>query len=420
MYATYFVPQNNAPRLKEKLEKMSRKAVKLGCAAIMITLAKVFSAPHPDRDRARDGERLVYEALTIQGEPPKLNGWVFAAALDHEVGKDGRPVNILRSHGEETLPHRFRTATPDNCDHCHTYRRRNNTFVVRHEESGEWKQVGRSCLKDFLGYHKDPGVLARYAAVLLELDTVIREECEGSYGANGYLAYDLGEFLAYTVESIKAGGWVSRTMARESNVMATADAVLGWLSVRHKPGTKEYQAYQLPQPNEATLADVEAALKWLAEQDGADNDYIHNCQVIQELGCVNYKTAGYAASIVSSYWRAKERDLRRVVLKADGDSYVGTVGKREDLRLTVLGCHTFEGYYGMTYLYRFADPEGNAVVWFASSEQDLVQGASYKVKATVKRHEEYKGQPQTQVNRLTVQPLTKPKKQRKQRVKKAS
>jgi hypothetical protein len=320
------------------------------------------------------------------------------------------------------LPHKFRTATPDNCDHCHTTRRRNNTFVVRHEETGEWRQVGRQCLKDFLGYHKDPGALARYAAVLLELDTVIREESEGDYGANGYLAWDLGEFLAYTVESIKAGGWVSRTMACESydNTMATADAVLGWLSVRHKPGTREYRAYQLPKPNEETWAEVKAAQEWMAEQDGADNDYIHNCQVIQELGCVNYRTAGYAASIMSSYWRAKERDLRRQTLKAEGTDYVGTVGKREDMRLTVLGCHTFEGYYGMTYLYRFATPEGNPVVWFASSEQDLVQGASYKVKATVKKHEEYKGKPQTSVNRLTVQPLTKPKKQRKQRVKKAS
>lgn len=418
MYATYLVPKENAPRLREKLEKLSRKAVKLGCAAILVTLAKTFSRRHPDADRAADGERMVYEALTVQGEPPRLNGWVFAATLEHETAADGRSVTILRSHGEESLPAKYREATPDNCDHCHTNRRRNNTYVVRHEETGEWRQVGRSCLKDFLGLHTDPGAMARYATLLLTLEASLREECEGDYGANGWEAYDLEKFLAYTVQSIDDAGWVSRSQARETDLLATADAVWYCLTATT---VRDRETYRIPEPTDAARQEVKDALAWVMAQDATDNDYIHNLQVIVDMEVVTWRTAGYAASIVSSYRRAKERNLRRAVLTASGTSHFGTVGKREEFRLTLLGIHSFEGYYGMTHLHRFADPDGNAAVWFASSALEMEPGASYRVKATVKKHNDYNGQPQTQLTRVAVQPLVQPvKKPRKRRARKSA
>lgn len=436
MYATYLVPKENAAGVKDKLAKLSRKAVKLGCSAILCTLAHTFSRPHPNKERAAEGERVVYEALTVQGEPPKLNGWVLAATLEHETTKDGRPINLLRCHGEETLPHKYREATPDNCDHCGTNRRRNNTFVVRNEATGEWAQVGRTCLKDFLGLHSDPGAVARWATLLLTLETSLfgeYDEDEGGYGY-GERAYDLEKFLAYTVESIKADGWRSRTYARENDGMATADCVWYFLTARDE---RARDAYRIPEPTETSYQQARDAVAWVLAQDASDNDYYHNLQVITDLGVVTHRTAGYAASIVASATRAQEREVRRAVLVAENNGHVGTVGKREEMTLTLLSTQAFDGHYGVTTLHRFADRDGNLVVWWASNSRvvpgdtaghesnhgldcRMVQGATYRVKATVKDHDQYRGQKQTKVTRLAVQPIAKVKKTRKRRAKKSA
>jgi hypothetical protein len=258
--------------------------------------------------------------------------------------------------------------------------------------------------------------------MLLTLEASLRREYEDEddYEANGYYAYDLTEYLAYTVQAIESDGWVSRSQARESyeNLMPTADLVWYCLTAKKAPGGAN--PFKLPKPTEASYREVEAALEWVMAQDSSDNDYYHNLQMVVEMGVVTFKVAGYAASIVSSHRRAKERNLRRTVLKADGTEHFGTVGKREEFRLTLLGVHSFEGQYGMCHLHRFADPDGNAAVWFASSALDMEPGCGYRVKATVKRHGEYDGQPQTQLTRVAVQPLTKPKKARKRRVKKSA
>jgi hypothetical protein len=441
MFATYFVPQENVPSLLKKLDALAKKAKKLGCSPVTYETVKTFSAPHPDPKRAVEGEIVVYEAVTVKGEAPSLSGWTFAATLDHVTLPDGKSTTLIRSHGEESLPERFRTATPEHCDHCGTSRRRNSTFVVR-GESGEWQQVGRQCLKDFLGYHRDPGALARYASALLDLDLLMAEAYEGG-GDGTYVAYDLGTFLALALSSIEDCGWLSRSKAREmvasggTSATPTADAV--WHYLDSQSGT-DRDKWRIPKPPEAIHAEVKEALEWLADQDSSDNDYIYNCQVIAELGCVTFRTAGYAASIVSSHRRAKDRQLRREVLTANGTAHVGTVGKREEFCLTLLSVVGIEGYYGVTYLHKFMDPEGNQVVWFASNPlvvsephdltdflenpkealmipQKMVVGASYRVKATVKEHGDYEGQAQTKVARLAVQPLSKPKKKRKSRKK---
>ncbi len=49
MYATYLIPEQNAPGVKAKLDKLARKAGKLGVGAIFYTLAKTFAVPHPHR-----------------------------------------------------------------------------------------------------------------------------------------------------------------------------------------------------------------------------------------------------------------------------------------------------------------------------------------------------------------------------------
>lgn len=448
MYATYLIPSHSVKSFLGKLDSLARKAKKLGIGSVIYTHCQTLSRLHPDHKRAKEGEVITLEAYTVTGEAPRLNGWEFVATLQHETTQDGKIINLIHSHTDHCLPVEYRTATPDDCDHCHTRRRRNDTFVVRHED-GTHKQVGRQCLKDFLGYNKSPNAIADFATSLAKFFEEAGSYGEESFGGGGgyeEIAFALDTFLARVAVCIDENGWVSRGKAREDDeagnpgTIATADYV--WSNLIAKT-PKERKAWDLPTPIAATFDEVKESLVWLAKQDGTNSDYIYNCQTIVQLDHVTFKTAGYLASVLSSYRRANARQLYNEVVSAKGNDHVGTIGKREEFLLTLIAIFPVEGYYGTSYIHKFADRDGNAVTWFASNPEavpcsiahphsvikgvdgygegyrtDMVKGATYRVHATVKEHGDYKGQAQTKVTRITVKPIAlKPKRRRKTKAK---
>ena len=49
------------------------------------------------------------------------------------------------------------------------------------------------------------------------------------------------------------------------------------------------------------------------------------------------------------------------------------------------------------------DQDGNALIWWASGSANwLTEGKTYRVEASVKEHDEYKGRKQTTLTRVTV------------------
>src|SRR5690606_8284949 len=47
--------------------------------------------------------------------------------------------------------------------------------------------------------------------------------------------------------------------------------------------------------------------------------------------------------------------------------FVGSVGERRDFDLTITRSSSFEGDYGVTYVYEMVDGDNNSLVWFASN-----------------------------------------------------
>ena len=444
MHATYFIPRENEKSFTEKLTKLARKATKLGLAVITYAAIRTLSLERTRYRVVTDAMgnettksytvTVEHVAYTIEGEAPTLSGWTFAATIEHEAG-----VNILRSITGETLPVRFRDATPEHCDHCGYVRNRKDTFIVRNE-AGEYQQVGRNCLKDFLG-NKSPADVAEYAVALHDFFARIGKEDDEGFATSGTAieTYALVSFLAATAACISSNGWVSRSVAREEDKTATADIVVEHLDAQSNSHMSESnrKAHTIPgADSEENTAIALAAIEWANQQNSEGNDYIHNLQAITKLDYVTKRTAGYAASIVSGHFRATERAMNTMILKADGTDHVGTIGKREEMILTLIAVFSIEGDYGVTDIHKFADVEGNAVVWFASNgavvpasdahpetrnwvinsdKVPMIKGATYRVKATVKDHTEYNGQAQTKVTRVAVQPLVKVKKTRKRK-----
>lgn len=329
-------------------------------------------------------------ALTLNADPIRYNGWTFLAALAH-LGADG---TIVKAVPGEECPTHYRERGPV-CDHCKVNRRRNDTFVLRHED-GRTIQVGSTCVADFLGGY-DAEKAAHAATLLADLRAACEDDSGSDFGSTGNYE-DLADFLPKIAASIRADGWVSRTAARDRGGVATADVV--WHGKSKAVVTDEDRSK------------ADAALEWARSIDDATlakerGDYLYNVRTLALAGYCDRRSAGLAGSIVAAYDRAQTRatvDAARRSLVAGVPPYLGTKGKRESFGTLTLAFQTsYEGGFGTTFVYKFTDAYGRTLVWKASSGQGLTVGNRYTVIGTVKDHADYKGTPQTVLTRCKVE-----------------
>lgn len=95
--------------------------------------------------------------------------------------------------------------------------------------------------------------------------------------------------------------------------------------------------------------------------------------------------------------RDEKRETERLEAAA-ASSYVGDVGQRITVKMATANLVTsWESTYGMTFLYKFTDEQGNIYIWYASRGIETRDGMT--LKATVKSHNERDGVKQTVITR---------------------
>lgn len=399
---TFLIPIENMGKLVARFEKLSRQVarlVKKGYQAAPVTfeVLEVVAVPMPDR--APD---LICNRVSITGETPRIAGWTFLATLQHLEG--GTILRAVPTDSDEQSSKLVAYRNADAaCDHCHTDRRRVDTFVVG-SDAGETKQVGRQCLCDFLG-GVSPEEVAAYAQILVEA-AAAAEDCEreGRSGEGAY-AVTVEQYLPFVASLIRTDGWFSRTAVRDMpGKLATANVAWMFGAAPAKSVVRDTPE-MLIVPSVEDVSRAKLALVHVSEvlEARADNDlsdYEHNLRVIIRTGYTDFRGAGIVASLLSYYDRLMGKAAEKVVMAAS--QHVGEISKRQVFEsLTVLKVVDIDGEFGTTHLHVFRDATGNILKWFASNER-LQTGNQYKVKGTVKKHEEYQGTKQTLLSRCKV------------------
>lgn len=375
----YFeIPAKNMGYLREKIAELNAKGSKIG--AMPIIIQELGEVKH-NIDR--------FIKVKVIGKSPKIAGWRLVGALDHEDG--GVVIRVVPG---ENVPAEFRNTTPTRCDHCHTRRDRVNSYIVSNDQ-GEHKQVGRSCLRNFLGLG-DPAKIIGSAMILGILDKVIESARDSEFsGGGGSSQIDILEYLTHVSAVIKANGWMPKSLAAQTGRTSTADLALS--NLFPLPGSSREDIIR---PTEQDRQTAENAINWVRTVLPNKNnmsEYEHNIVIIGRGDYINPKHLGYAASIVSSYNRTVENDLkRRQEAEKQNETpskYVGEVGQRfgakgiPPLELQLLSVRWVESQYGSTGIHRFVDQNGNFFIWFASSDLGLERGNWYKMSASVKNHQ---------------------------------
>lgn len=397
--------------LVRRVGELNKRAKRLQVPELRVSFENVrlFERTHP-----LTGEVLQrYEVCdaSVVGDSPVLAGWRLAASLDH----DGPETIIGRVPGFEGDLAAFRNAGPF-CAHCGARRRRLQTFIVAHVD-GRLVQVGRDCIGDFLG-HASPEHLLFLAAWVSELAGWVEDDaCHESHGEP---ILDPVPFLAQVAACIRVDGWVSRTRAREFGIQATASDA--WeLCLPPSPGEREERRRWCEEraPQEADKALAYGAFAWACNLDPEDaSEYLSNVGRLARKGYVKSRDAGLLASAVAAFSReqARQREQARPSL----DEWFGTEGNRErGLVLTLLGRSYHETQFGTTCLLRFADAQGRLAKSWASGAivDELRDGETYTLDATVKAHTTWRERRETQLSRIAFAKPPKVKAPRKPRAK---
>ena len=134
-----------------------------------------------------------------------------------------------------------------------------------------------------------------------------------------------------------------------------------------------------------------------------ENEYFASLRTACQATVLNEKQAGLIGSVIPARRRAlkdAERERRHEV-NCLLSKHFGVVGARYTIEATAEAKLWIDTQYGGTYLLKFRDGDGRSFIWWSNS-QDMgkIQVADeIKIAVTVKDHNEYEGEKQTQVTR---------------------
>lgn len=398
---TYTFDRSFLSIVEEELDKVNKRARKNGLEGFRLEVVSEEpvtvnrTCPHSGEEFTEQRLRVTVE---LHGETVQVAGWTLVGVLEH-VG-DG---NLVREVPGRTVPDRFRSSSPDHCDHCHKIRRRNETFVLQNGTG--FQQVGRTCLKDFFGH--SPEHMLNYVSRLQGIDDLLRKTPrDGEPDGFGYGHYHWGmypgEFLAYVSLVMRKDGWVSSKTAYERNTASTADTACR-LYFRDPELVNQFRReYNLSAPTNEDRERAQAGLAWARTLEGT-NTYLHNLRTAAQIDWVPKKAVGLVASLLATY----DREIGNIKAReARTNEYFGEPGQKvKGYDLKVTSHRTFESYNQFTRRYEakslvvLRDRDGRTFKWWTTCEPGFGEDF-FAAKFTVKTHEDYKGNLQTVITRV--------------------
>ena len=374
----YDIFEGNMERLSKKLTTIQKKCQKYGCEFHFQTLGEIFKKVR-DEDTGR-----VYTAKFIQVEASgiaQISNWEFVATIEH-----CKPYNIIRSFREDiNVPEHYYTADTY-CDHCKTKRQRKDTYIIRNTETGEFKQVGKSCCLDYT-HGMSAEAITQYISWFEQL-------INGQAANPGFKTYyNVLDILAYAIEAVKMYGyrpsdWTDST--KEITVQQLRR--FGGFEAREADGFKG------DRPENYTQA--ETILKFVADMP-VEFGYVTSLKAACGKDYCEWRDVGFIVSAISCYNKVQEK------AQAKKSSWVGTVGQRIQLNnLSIRLLTSWDGEFGYTYLYKFTDEQGNIFTWktgkWVSDTDEIYPELRVNLRGTVKAHSEYKGEKQTELTRCSL------------------
>ena len=427
----YMIPEENIENLEKKFVAAARKIRKINPELeptmtksnhTIVLVRKIELRPCDCRSESTV-KKVPYEARRVELKIPDEvvfaeNNWAFGGSVEPSgvEGKNFVDVNLSGENLGFTVPTRYFSLNPCTCDYCKTNRQRNKTYLVVNRETGEWKQLGKECLRLFVT-GIDVDAIATFESFIKEAEEAANPGDEFFYNRRARFV-EVQRALELAQAATKMFGFVAtRDNVGNYNVFSTKNIVQAKIlkemgcpsdllnidsSDREKINlaVAKLTVYSTYAENDISN-DIIALRETVTELP--DEPYYNNLKTVLANEYVPLDKLGLLVSTpkaISRYYEFKKMQEEKEKL-AKSSNYIGEVGEKISVNFVsgreVACCET---QFGLLHIYEFKDSNGNTVVWKSSSNKDIPE--SGVVTGTVKAHEEYDGIKQTVILRAKI------------------
>ena len=247
-------------------------------------------------------------------------------------------------------------------------------------------------MKDFLGTDKAIDI-AQSAMMISLMHSIAESGEEYKEGKSNYTR--LENYLSKVVYIINKHGWISNSKARTSDCASTSELA---------------NSLELSQ-SQLRLCDVDNQLvadsiNWCSnltdeEVENSEDVYLNNIRSIARIGIVSNRSSGFAASIITAYKNFLRKQESII------SEFIGKEKEKVTMEVTLKNMIGFETMYGFSTIYIF-EKDGNILTWKTTSSVNISKsdiGSICKLTGTIKAHNIYKGNKQTELTRCKVEKI---------------
>lgn len=391
------VPTFALDMVRERVAKVNKRAIKRGFPQVALQLgdAQMISDPYfehkcnggfaPISACPEQPRQVEYTSVAIAATGRlAMGGWRLVGVIAADaVDKAGNAVPMITNVPGESGNLPFITDA-QLCEHCNTRRYRTETFALMHDDM-RVMQVGRQCLRDFLGH--DP------AAILAGLDAfrelVISDDERESWGRSAPSTWTIDDVIMAASRIVATDGWyISRAKAEQAEdqgerLASTSSRVMTVLEPWNKE-MREMVAEKYPQ--NATAERIAANTRDALANLKPNNDWEYKLAEYQNIAQVGSRHLGILASATILGLRLEERKAKAAARPES--AHQGVVGQKLTLSATVMFTRFFDNAYGGTTLVKFST-EGGDVQWWQSGvhEDEWTIGQTVTLSGSVKAHD---------------------------------
>lgn len=348
----YYIPRFKLSKLKTLVNRLSKKTeVKFDYNENDIKQESIII----------DNKRYFYNTIGIELEIDyKVGDYDIVAELEHhQEGNIIRQINYNYS-----VDSKYRTAKPY-CEHCNKLRNRNNTFLLI-DKTGNTKQVGKSCLKDFIGYDNEK---------IIELVSRINL-CMTDY--------DEEEVINYSKE------------CRFQELKNIANKFYQLILKNGYNKENPFKDFEEINYNKDLESKVDEILNVVNTDWYNDNsDYCYNIKIVLSLEYIESKHWRLLLSYINSALNYLQ-DLQI------NNTYLGNINDRVEFTIKEVKALYSNGQYSYysdeNITYKIKTTNNQIIIW--STEKEPKANQTYK--ATIKSLKEYKDIKQTVVTRCRL------------------
>lgn len=365
----FYIPIENYPKLEKKFNKIKSKGgiLNLNKYDPIVLAVQDNGTAWPEVQKGSPAweqcPKHKFIPIEVDGKY-EIPGWEFVASIEHTPNG-----NLIRNITDEKIPERYLSSTPE-CEHCHKSRDRKDTYLVKNTETGEFKQIGRSCLRDYTG-GLDANVAAQIAEWVVGGSEDIGDDLVVSSEDTIYFWPEKFKKIAY--KYVEANGY-----SKDPDYI-----------------NKLVDVYVEGKPL-ATDQEIEDVNNWVLNLDTKSNDYYRNAFLAWSLDDYEYRHLRLVASLINSYFKDREKQKQSQA----ASKYVGEVGEKIVLKVASSRILYWKSFYHGRYkeetpVFKIVGTDGNIYIWATNTE--FKDGDT--IVATVKSHSEYSGEKQTVITR---------------------